>query len=138
MSDRPARPLLAVKQQVPPVRDGAVRRERLERLLTPPDAVDRRRGARRVGQDQPAQRVGRDGGDARRVAWVSLDESDDEPRAVLELRAHGVVRAGRRPRPAPLEALAAEVPVVDLALPMLLNELAASPPRTCWCSTTTT
>ena len=64
-----------------------------------------------------------------RVAWVSLDESDDGPTrfwsyVLTALHASGDITD------APLRALgAAGVPAVDLALPMLLNELAATTAR---------
>lgn len=122
------RPLLTVKQVVPPARAGAVPRERLQRQLrlaeTRLTVVVAPAG---WGKTSLLSGWAADPEEKRRIAWVSLDESDDEPvrfwsYVLTALRgAGGVVSAG------PLQALdAAGVPPIDLALPMLLNELAAS------------
>jgi LuxR family maltose regulon positive regulatory protein len=122
----PARPLLAVKQVVPPVRAGAVPRDRLAQQL---------RAARTrltvvvapAGWGKTSLLSGWAASEVRRVAWVSLDENDDEPTrfwtyVLTALRDSSADISGE-----PLAALAmAEVPAVDLALPVLLNELAAS------------
>ncbi len=125
-SDRPARPLLTVKQVIPPVRAGAVARDHLHRQLrlaqTRLTVVVAPAG---WGKTSLLSGWAADPGEHRRIAWVSLDESDDEPKQfwTYALSAlHGVdseIGAG------PLQALDADP--VDLALPMLLNELAASP-----------
>ncbi|MCX5269439.1 LuxR C-terminal-related transcriptional regulator [Streptomyces sp. NBC_00199] len=63
----------------------------------------------------------------RRIAWVSLDESDDEPVRFWSYVLTALHNAGDAISAGPLQALdAAAVAPVDLALPMLLNELAAS------------
>ncbi|MDX2546303.1 LuxR C-terminal-related transcriptional regulator [Streptomyces sp. WI04-05B] len=113
---------------IPPVRAGAAPRERLHRQL-------RLAGTRLTVVVAPAgwgktsllSGWAADPEEKRRIAWVSLDESDDEPvrfwsYVLTALRgAGGVIGTG------PLQALdAAGVPPIDLALPMLLNELAAS------------
>lgn len=128
--ERLAGPLLAVKHTVPPVRTGAVVRPRLEQQL-------REAGTRLTLVAAPAgwgktsllSRWAADPGPDTGVAWVSLDEGDDEPvrfwRYVLTaLRSVGGVG------PAALEAVVAPgTDPVELALPMLLNELAASSGR---------
>src|SRR4051794_7470477 len=79
-SDRPQRPLLSVKHAIPPPRDGLVARERLLEQL--------RRAETRLavvvapagwGKTSLLSRWATDPGEQRRIAWVSLDESDDEP-----------------------------------------------------------
>ena len=126
----PTRPLLTVKQVVPPPRPGAVPRERLVRRL--------RLGETRLtvvvapagwGKTSLLSGWAADPAEERRIAWVSLDETDDEPGrfwsyVLTALHAGGAVSE------APLRALgAAQVAPVELALPMLLNELAAAAGR---------
>ncbi|MCX5269434.1 LuxR C-terminal-related transcriptional regulator [Streptomyces sp. NBC_00199] len=117
-----------MKQVIPPARAGAVPRERLQRQLrlakTRLTLVVAPAG---WGKTSLLSGWAADPEEKRRIAWVSLDESDDEPvrfwsYVLTALRgAGGVISAG------PLQALdAAGVSPVDLALPMLLNELAAS------------
>ncbi len=127
MSDRPARPLLTVKQMIPPVRPGAVRRERLERLL---HAAETRLtvvvAPAGWGKTSLLSGWAADTADQRCIAWVSLDEGDDEPVLFWSYVLTALCRAGVDA--GPLEALAtARADPMDLALPMLLNELAASP-----------
>ncbi|WP_327188153.1 helix-turn-helix transcriptional regulator [Streptomyces sp. NBC_01334] len=127
-SKKPMRPLLTVKQVIPPARAGAVPRERLQRQLrlaeTRLTLVVAPAG---WGKTSLLSGWAADPEEKRRLAWVSLDESDDEPvrfwsYVLTALRdAGGVISAG------PLQALdAAGVSPIDLALPMLLNELAVS------------
>jgi len=113
---------------IPPPRVGAVARERLERQLclaqTRLTVVVAPAG---WGKTSLLSGWAANPGEQRRIAWVSLDENDDEPvrfwTYILDAL-HGIdseIAAG------PLQALdAANAPPVDLALPMLLNELAAS------------
>src|SRR5687768_17529920 len=77
----PSRPLLAAKQQVPPVRAGTVPRERLSERL-------RANAATRLttvvappgwGKTTLLASWARDSSELREVAWLSLDDSDDEP-----------------------------------------------------------
>jgi LuxR family maltose regulon positive regulatory protein len=128
----PARALIAVKAQVPPLQAGLVGRERLvSRLL--------RDGSGRLTVVVSPAGWGKttllgqwvrhlDTGCA--VAWVSLDESDDEPVRFWTY----VLTALQRVVPAiadgALRALAAPgVDPMDVALPMLLNALAATDER---------
>ena len=138
-SDRPAAPLLTVKQVIPPVRAGAVRRSRLEFLLrdaaTPLTVVVAPAG---WGKTSLLSAWASSPGERDRVAWVSLDEGDDEPRRFWNYVLTALRRISDEIGPAALDALAVGGGPVDLALPILLNELAASSTRTCWCSTTTT
>ena len=79
-AERPARPLLTVKCAIPPVRAGAVPRPRLVDAL--------RAGSTRLtvvvapagwGKTSVLSAWAADPGEHVRVAWVSLDENDDEP-----------------------------------------------------------
>jgi LuxR family maltose regulon positive regulatory protein len=117
-----------VKQVIPPVRAGAIPRERLERQLRQADTrltlVVAPAG---WGKTSLLSGWAADAGEKRRIAWVSLDESDDEPVrfwSYVLTALHGVsdeISLG------PLQALdGAGIAPTDLALPMLLNELAAS------------
>ncbi|MEW2051123.1 LuxR C-terminal-related transcriptional regulator [Streptomyces sp. NPDC005476] len=127
-SKKPTRPLLTVKQVIPPARAGAVPRERLQQQLR----VAETRLTLVVapagwGKTSLLSGWAADPEEKRRIAWVSLDESDDEPvrfwsYVLTALRgAGGVISTG------PIQTLdAAGVSPIDLALPMLLNELAAS------------
>ena len=127
-SDRPMRPLLTVKQLIPPVRPGAVPRPALEQRLRAADTgltiVVAPAGWGKTSllsswASNPGERV--------RVAWVSLDESDDEPTRFWRYVLTALRGASDEVSPAALDALAvAGADPVDLALPILLNELAAS------------
>ena len=122
-----ARPVLTVKQLIPPVRDGAVPRERLAALLdtaetrltviVAPAGWGKTSLLSAWAHQQQAQQ---------RVAWVSLDANDDEPRRFWRYLLTALNDASDDIGNAALEALSAEIPVVDLALPVLLNELAES------------
>jgi LuxR family maltose regulon positive regulatory protein len=125
------RPLLAVKHLVPPSRAGVVPRERLLRVLRETETrltlVVAPAG---WGKTSLLSRWAADPEENRRIAWVSLDESDDEPvrfwRYVLTALhgASGEISAD------PLQALdGVGLSAVDLALPMVLNELAATDVR---------
>ncbi len=120
----PERPLLAAKYTVPPIRPGGVVRARLHALMqsnaaTRLTVVTSPAGwGKTTFLSQWAHSCGAD----RRVAWVSLDESDDEPvrfwhYVLTALGAHGVgfgaLAALRAPGADP----------VDVAVPTLLNEL---------------
>jgi LuxR family maltose regulon positive regulatory protein len=125
------RPLLTAKQAIPPVRAGAVAREPLIRQLLDTDArltvVVASAGwgktsllsawASRATEDRP-------------VAWVSLDESDDEPNRFWRYVISSLCASDSELGRSSLEALdAADLAPVDLVLPLLLNELAESPRR---------
>jgi LuxR family maltose regulon positive regulatory protein len=129
-SDRRAGPLLAVKTTVPPVRAGAVVRDRLDRQLREADTrLTLVAAPAGWGKTSLLSRWAADPGPDVGVAWVSLDEDDDEPvrfwRYVLtSLHAAGVIG------PAALEAVVAPATdPVELALPMLLNQLTAATGR---------
>jgi LuxR family maltose regulon positive regulatory protein len=124
-AELPRTPLLAMKHSVPPVRRRAAPRDRL--MATLHDA-----GTRLTTVVAPAgwgktsllSAWAATAGE-QRIAWVSLDDADDEPTrfwtyVFTALHASGDVSD------AALTALAAPgVGPVDLALPILLNELAA-------------
>jgi len=131
MSEKPARPLLTVKHAIPPARAGMVTRERLVRQL--------RRAETRLtvvvapagwGKTSLLTGWASDPDEQRRIAWVSLDERDDEPVRFWRYVLTALCGASDELSDGPLRALdAVGVPPVDLALPMLLNELAASTMR---------
>jgi LuxR family transcriptional regulator, maltose regulon positive regulatory protein len=124
-AELPRTPLLAMKHSVPPVRRRAAPRDRL--MATLHDA-----GTRLTTVVAPAgwgktsllSAWAATAGE-QRIAWVSLDDADDEPTrfwtyVFTALHVSGDVSD------AALAALAAPgVGPVDLALPILLNELAA-------------
>ena len=119
-----SRPLLAAKWAIPPSRPAEVLRSRLnEKLL--------RNGATRLtivvapagwGKTTLLSQWAHDPAERRRAVWVSLDRSDDEPTrfwtyVLTALGEHGVGTDA-------LHALAAPgLDPVDVALPLLLNEL---------------
>ena len=119
-------PLLSVKQTMPPVRAGVVPRARLERRLEAADTkltvVVAPAGwgktslltgwAHSVRNDTP-------------IAWVSLDETDDEPIRFWSYVITSLTRVSDQISTAPLDALrATNDGLLTQALPMLLNELA--------------
>jgi len=131
MSGKPARPLLTVKHVIPPPREDMVARERLVRQL--------RQAETRLtlvvapagwGKTSLLSEWAADPEEKRRIAWVSLDESDDEPVRFWTYVLTALRDASDAISDGPLQALAAVgVSPVDLALPTLLNELAASATR---------
>jgi LuxR family maltose regulon positive regulatory protein len=117
-------PLLAAKCSIPPQRPGGVVRRRLHDLLlgnaaTRLTAVTAPAG---WGKTTLLSQWAHDPLERRRVSWVSLDESDDEPvrfwtYVMTALRAHGLGGGS-------LSALGAPgVDPIDVAVPLLLNEL---------------
>src|SRR5689334_2922885 len=130
-SDRPARPLLTVKHAIPPSRPGMVARERLVRELC--------RAETRLtvvvapagwGKTSLLSRWAADPGEQRRIAWVSLDESDDEPVRFWTYVLTALHGTGDDISAAALQALdGVGISAVDVALPVLLNELDASAVR---------
>lgn len=124
-ASRPASPLLTVKQVIPPVRAGAVVRERLVRRLreaaTPFTVVVAPAGWGKTSL------LSAWASEADTVAWVSLDPGDDEPIRFWSYVLTALCRTGDEISPAALDALALPgVDPLDLALPILLNELATS------------
>ena len=127
-----SRPLLAAKQQVPQVARAAVEREHLLARIGGHGATRLTVVVAPAGWGKStllAQWACRPLG-PRRVAWVSLDPSDDEPGRFWAylLSALGAVAPElvRRPQQA---LVAADVDPVDVVLPTLLNELAATADR---------
>ena len=128
----PAGPLLRVKRSIPPPRTGAVARDQLERRLDEPNAklavVVAPAG---WGKTSLLSRWASTAAATTPLAWVSLDENDDEPvrfwRYLLTaLREVGrPAQLGRAGRPGGV----ADTAPTDLALPLLINELAATPNR---------
>ena len=125
-------PLLVAKQHVPRTPAHAVGRRRLVQRL-------RDSGSARVtvvvapagwGKTTLLGQWARDPHERRRIAWVSLDEADDEPARFWSyvLHALGAVAPGIVEGPLRALVLAALDPV-DVVLPMLLNELATTRDR---------
>jgi LuxR family maltose regulon positive regulatory protein len=128
--DRPTGPLLTVKYTAPPVRPGALERSRLEQPLR--DAAGRLTlvvAPAGWGKTSLLGRWAADPGPDVAVAWVSLDEGDDDPVRFWRYVLTALHEAGAV-GPAALEAVVAPGPEpIDLALPMLLNELVTSTRR---------
>ena len=121
---RPVGQLLRAKCTIPPARQGVVVRQRLHDLLLGNAATRLTVVAAPAGWGKTTllSQWAHDPAERRNIAWVSLDESDDEPvrfwsYVLTALGAYGIgVRA--------LAALGASgIQPVDLAIPMLLNEL---------------
>lgn len=126
--DRPVGPLLTIKRRIPPTRRGAVRRPDLEARLrsagTPLTVVVAPAG---WGKTSLLSAWAADPGPQLRVAWVSLDEGDDESVRFWTYVLLALRDADDGIGAAALEALAAPgVDPIQLAIPLLLNELAAS------------
>ena len=117
-------PLLAAKCSIPPQRPGGVVRRRLHDLLLDNAATRLTAVAAPAGWGKTTllSQWAHDPREHRRVAWVSLDESDDDPvrfwtYVMTALRPHGL-GAGS------VSALGAPgVDPIDVAVPLLLNEL---------------
>ena len=125
MSERPVAPLVAAKMSIPPPRDGAVERLRLQTPM-----LDHS-GARLTVVVAPAgwgkttllSQWAHDLQQGCAVVWVSLDETDDDPVRFWSYVLTALQGIGRVTT-APLSALSTPgVSAVDLALPMLVNEL---------------
>src|SRR4051794_11683950 len=121
-------PLIAAKQVVPPVRPGAVRRARLHAPLLDNAATRLSVVVAPAGWGKTTllSQWAHDPAETRGVVWVSLDETDDDPvrfwTYVLTALQRDVAGLG----PAALRAQSTPgLEPVDLALPTLLNELAA-------------
>ena len=125
----PRGPLLTVKQAIPPVRAGAVPRERLERLLR--DTADRLTVVVAPAGWGKTSLLSRWAADPAEHAPHRLGVARRERRRagpVLELRADRAATGERRDRHRPRSTRSPRPAAdpMDLALPMLLNELAAS------------
>jgi LuxR family maltose regulon positive regulatory protein len=124
----PERPLLAVKHLIPPARAGMVPRDRLVRLLC--EATTRLTvvvAPAGWGKTSLLSRWAAAPEEKRRIAWVSLDESDDEPVRFWRYVLTALHGSSDEISTGPLRALdGVGLSAVDLALPMVLNELAAT------------
>ena len=123
-------PLLTVKLTVPPGRDGEVTRDRLLQRLEASRgrlcAVIAPAGwgkTRLLSQWATAASV------SRRVAWLSLDASDDDPHRFWTYLMTGVLEATGLGGPALRTLSAPAVDPLAVAVPLLLNELAGSAQR---------
>jgi LuxR family transcriptional regulator, maltose regulon positive regulatory protein len=127
-SERPPRPLLAVKRTIPPVRDGAISRDRLaEQLRAARTRLTVVVAPAGWGKTTLLSAWATDPDEKRRIAWVSLDENDDEPSRFWTYVLTALRDVSDDISREPLDALGvADLPAVDLALPVLLNELAAT------------
>lgn len=126
--DRSIGPLLTIKRRIPPARPGAVRRAHLELRLragaTPLTVVVAPAG---WGKTSLLSSWATDPGPQVRVAWVSLDEGDDESIRFWTYVLQALHDADDEIGSTALDALAApRVEPIQLALPLLLNELASS------------
>jgi LuxR family transcriptional regulator, maltose regulon positive regulatory protein len=117
-------PLLAAKCSIPPQRPGRVVRRRLHDLLLDNAATRLTAVAAPAGWGKTTllSQWAHDPREHRRVAWVSLDESDDEPvrfwsYVMTALRPHGLGAGSAAALGAP------GVDPIDVAVPLLLNEL---------------
>ena len=127
-TDRPDRPLLTVKHRSPPIRPGAVRRPALEqRLRTARTGLTVVVAPAGWGKTSLLSAWATEPGAGVRVAWVSLDENDDEPNRFWRYVFTALNGVDDAIGTAPLDALQVPgVDPVDLALPLLLNELATT------------
>src|SRR4051794_39972375 len=124
--------LVMVKVQVPPPRSHLVGRQRLVRRMSG-------RGSGRLtvvvapagwGKTTLLGQWARDVQAGCAVAWVSLDESDDDPVRFWSYVLHALARVAPSVADGALSALGAPgVDPQDVALPMLLNALAATEDR---------
>ena len=103
MAEGSGRPLLTAKQVVPPVRAGAVPRERLaEQLREAETRLTVVVAPAGWGKTSLLSAWAAEPGDRRRVAWVSLDESDDEPIRFFSYVLTALRNASDQVSPAPL------------------------------------
>ena len=124
-------PLLRVKRAIPPLRAGVVPRPHLERRLESPTAklavVVAPAG---WGKTSLLSRWATSTAEKTPVAWVSLDENDDEPVRFWSYLLTALREVDDQISSAAPDALAASnTGPTQLALPLLINELAAAPTR---------
>jgi LuxR family maltose regulon positive regulatory protein len=121
---------LAVKHSIPPVRDAVMARTQLESRLDTAAKLTLVAAPAGWGKTSLVSRWAASAAREAPVAWVSLDESDDEPVRFFRYVLTALRRVSDQISPAPAEALlaAGDGPTAQ-ALPLLLNELAASPTR---------
>jgi LuxR family maltose regulon positive regulatory protein len=121
--------LIEVKAQIPPLRTRLVNRDRLvDRLLEgEPSRLTVVVAPAGWGKTTLLGQWVRRIDSACAVAWVSLDESDDEPGRFWTYALSALHKVASAVTEGPLLALGAPgVDPVDVSLPMLLNALAAS------------
>ena len=125
--DRPASPLLAVKHAIPPVRAAVLARTRLESRLDTATKLTVVAAPAGWGKTSLVSRWAAGAARNAPVAWVSLDESDDEPVRFWSYVLTALRQVSDQISAAPAEALRAsgDGPMAQ-ALPVLLNELASS------------
>jgi LuxR family transcriptional regulator, maltose regulon positive regulatory protein len=124
-------PLLSVKQAIPAVRDGIVPRDRLEgRLATATAKLTAVIAPAGWGKTSLVSRWAQTAAIDAPVAWVSLDETDDDPIRFWTYALTSLRRASDQVSSASVDALRAstDAPAFQ-ALPILLNELAESTTR---------
>ncbi len=121
-------PLITAKHSVPPLRPGAVVRDRLHAPLLDPFAPRLTVVVAPAGWGKTTllSQWAHDPAGSRGIAWVSLDEADDDPirfwTYIVTALQEGIVGLSGLP----LGALSTPgLDPVDLALPTLLNELSA-------------
>jgi LuxR family maltose regulon positive regulatory protein len=125
--DRPASPLLAVKHAIPPVRDAVVPRTRLESRLGTAAKLTVVAAPAGWGKTSLLSRWAAQAAVEAPVAWVSLDESDDEPVRFWSYVLTALGRVSGQVSSAAVDALRASADgPMSQALPLLLNELAAA------------
>jgi LuxR family transcriptional regulator, maltose regulon positive regulatory protein len=119
-------PLLSVKQTMPPVRVGVVPRARLERRLETADTkLTTVVAPAGWGKTSLLTRWAHTVSDDTPVAWVSLDETDDEPTTFWSYVVTSLTRVSDQISNDALDVLRATTDgLLTQALPMLLNELA--------------
>lgn len=127
----PAGPLLRVKRSIPPPRAGAIVRDRLEARLGSTTAklvvVVAPAG---WGKTSLVSRWASSIAATTPVAWVSLDESDDEPVRFWSYLLTALRETDGQITSAALDALtASNTTLTQLALPLLINELATASTR---------
>jgi len=127
VAERRAAPLIAVKQTIPPIRAGSLPRQRLHaRLLARPaprlTVVVAPAG---WGKTTLLSQWAHDPAEDRRIVWVSLDETDDDPTRFWTYALTALLHSVDGLTDAPLDGLSTPgLDPVDLAIPTLLNELA--------------
>jgi LuxR family maltose regulon positive regulatory protein len=122
--DPPTSPLLSVKRTVPLPRPGAVPRERLEALLESNTRLTVVTAPAGWGKTTLLSSWAASVADA--LSWVSLDETDDEPVRFWSYVLTALAEAGGDVSRAALDELPHSGSPMEHALPVLLNELAAS------------
>lgn len=123
----PSTPLLRVKQTIPPLRAGVLARNRLEQRLDSATKLTLVVAPAGWGKTSLLSRWASAAARDARIAWVSLDESDDEPVRFWSYVLTALCGVSDEITSAALDALPASSDgPMSHALPVLLNELAAT------------